>query len=484
MASSFNLPSLFPYYLSSKPVYSSETAFDVSNKYSGESITRVSLADDKIIDRAIEDAEKAQLALNRMVPYERQNILKYCIEQFELRFEELAYVLCLEAGKPINDARGEVTRLIETFKIAAEESVRITGDVIELQTSPRTKGYSGMTKRVPIGVCSFITPFNFPLNLVAHKIAPAIATGCAFILKPASKTPLGALMIGEILSQSDLPTGAFSILPCGRDGAQRFTTDERLKLLSFTGSSDVGWQLKADAGKKSVILELGGNAACLVDHDSNIPAVVERVVYGAYYQSGQSCISVQRVFVHEKIYAEFKTQYLQKVKSLKHGDPLDETTFVGPLIDKAEVRRISEWIEQAKNAGASILCGGQSNGTVLDATVLENVSPNCDIYAQEVFGPVSMLIPFSNFDEALSAINESRFGLQAGLFVTDINKINYAWEKLDVGGVIVGDAPSWRADNMPYGGVKDSGIGREGVVDAIEHMTEQRLLVVKQANEY
>jgi len=299
------LEKAYPYYLANKAVYANQDLV-VTNKYTGEAATSVAMAQADVIDQAIAAAEKSQAALTAMKPYERQNVLNHCVKRFEERFEELAYALCIEAGKPIKDARGEVTRLIDTFRIAAEESVRITGEVMNLEVTPRAKGYQGMYKKVPIGPCSFISPFNFPLNLAAHKVAPALAVGCAFVLKPASRTPLGALIMGEVLAETDLPEGAFSILPCSRDGADLFTTDDRFKLLSFTGLPGVGWVLKARAGKKPVILEVGGNAGCIVDHDTDLDDAIERIVFGAYYQSGQSCISVQRVLIHESLYDEFK----------------------------------------------------------------------------------------------------------------------------------------------------------------------------------
>ncbi len=295
------LQASYPYYLANEPVTPNQD-LAVTNKYTGEIATRVAMADVDAIDRAIAAANEATDAMRKMPAFKRQQILEYCVKRFQERFEELAQALCIEAGKPIKDARGEVTRLIDTFKIAAEEATRIYGEVIPMDISPRANGYSGQWKRVPIGPCSFISPFNFPLNLAAHKVAPAIAAGCPFILKPASLTPIGALIIGEVLAETDLPKGAFSILPCHRDGADLFTTDDRLKLLSFTGSPEVGWNLKAKAGKKPVVLELGGNAACIVDEGTDLEDAVARIVFGAYYQSGQSCISVQRIMVHESLY--------------------------------------------------------------------------------------------------------------------------------------------------------------------------------------
>ncbi|HCG89652.1 MAG TPA: aldehyde dehydrogenase, partial [Alteromonas macleodii] len=411
----------YPYYLASEPHYAN-TDLDVTNKYTGEVATKVAMADADTIDKAIAAAEEAQPAMAAMAPFERQAVLEHCVKRFTERADELAQALCIEAGKPIKDAKGEVSRLIDTFKIAAEESVRINGEVVNLEISARAKGYQGMTKKVPIGPCSFISPFNFPLNLAAHKVAPAIAAGCTFVLKPASRTPIGALIIGEVLAETDLPKGAFSILPCSRDGADLFTTDERLKLLSFTGSPDVGWALKAKAGKKPVVLELGGNAACVVDEDADIEDAIDRVIVGAYYQSGQSCISVQRLLVHSKIYDEFKSRYVEKVKALVSGDPSNEDTFIGPMISEGEAERLHGWIEEAKEKGATILCGGTRDGAMLEATVMENVPKDCDASAEEAFGPLSILVPFDDYDEALEEVNNSRYGLQAGVFTRDIYK--------------------------------------------------------------
>ncbi len=468
----------YPFYLANEAVFANQD-LEVTNKYTGEVATRVAKANVDDIDKAIAAAEKAQPAMTAMSPFERQAVLDHCVKRFKEREDELAKALCIEAGKPIKDAKGEVTRLIDTFRIASEESVRINGEVINLEISARAKGYQGMTKKVPIGPCSFISPFNFPLNLAAHKVAPAIAAGCTFVLKPASRTPIGALIIGEILAETDLPKGAFSILPCSRDGADLFTTDERLKLLSFTGSPDVGWELKAKAGKKPVILELGGNAACIVDEDADLDDAIERLIVGAFYQSGQSCIGVQRILIHRSLYDEFKQRFVDKVKQLKSGDPSDENTFIGPMISESEAKRLDGWIQAAKEQGADILCGGERNGAMLEATVLENVPKDADVSAEEAFGPVAVLYPFDDFDAALEEINNSRYGLQAGIFTRDLYKANRAWDKLEVGGVVIGDVPSWRVDNMPYGGVKDSGLGREGIRYAIEDMTETRLLVIR-----
>ncbi|MGZ6039870.1 MAG: aldehyde dehydrogenase family protein [Phenylobacterium sp.] len=475
------LKSSYPLYLANE-ARSPNQDLAVTDKFTGEVAFRVAQADAATIDAGIAACVEAAEPMARMAAYERQAVLAHCVTRFTERFEELALALCIEAGKPIRDSRGEVGRLIDTFRIAAEESVRIVGEVQPLDISPRAKGYQGMWKRVPIGPCSFVSPFNFPLNLAAHKIAPALAVGCPFVMKPASRTPLGALIIGEVLSETDLPKGAFSILPAHREGADLFTTDDRLKLLSFTGSPDVGWDLKARAGKKKVVLELGGNAAVIVDEDitgADLDDAVERIIFGAFYQSGQSCIGVQRIIIHAKIYDELRDRLVAKTKTLIAGDPKDEKTFIGPMIDVKEATRLDNWIQAAAASGARILCGGKREGAMLEATLLEGVGRDAKLYAEEAFGPVAILSKFDNFEAALDEDNDSKFGLQAGLFTRDLFRTLTAWDKLDVGGVVVGDVPSYRVDNMPYGGVKDSGLGREGVKFAMEDMTEIRNLVIR-----
>ena len=468
----------YPFFLGNKAVQKNKD-LPVTDKYTGETVTYVAMANSLDIKKAIEQAEEAALPMANLAPYKRQEIINHCVIRFQERFDELAESLTIEAGKPIKDSRGEVSRLIDTFRIAAEETVRQSGEVMNMAISPRADGYRGMYKRVPIGPCSFISPFNFPLNLAAHKIAPALAVGCPFVLKPASRTPLGAILIGEILAETDLPPGAFSILPCHREGADLFTTDDRFKLLSFTGSPGVGWNLKSRAGKKKVVLELGGNAACIVDHDTDLDDAVDRIIIGAFYQSGQSCIGVQRIIIHAKIYDSFKEKLVAKTQTLIKGNPKDESTFIGPMISEKEAMRLEGWIEQAKEEGGKVLCGGTRQGSMLDATLMEEVPEHVDLVQEEAFGPVAILSRFENFDAALAEVNRSKFGLQAGIFTRDIYKAQKAWDQLDVGGVVIGDVPSWRVDHMPYGGVKDSGLGREGIRFAMEDMTEIRLLVIR-----
>jgi acyl-CoA reductase-like NAD-dependent aldehyde dehydrogenase len=468
----------YPLYLANEACQPNSD-LEVTDKYSGEVAFRVALADEVTIEAAIDAATKATEPMARMASYERQAVLQHCVARFIERFDELAYALCVEAGKPINDAEGEVTRLIDTFRIAAEESVRLTGEVQPLDISKRARGYQGMWKRVPIGPCSFIAPFNFPLNLAAHKIAPALAVGCPFVLKPASYTPLGAILIGEVLAETDLPRGAFSILPASRDSSDQLTRDERLKLLSFTGSPQVGWALKAKAGKKKVVLELGGNAAVIVDADADLDDAVQRIVFGAFYQSGQSCIGVQRIIAHTEVYDELKKRLVAKTKALVAGNPHDRATFLGPMISEREAKRLHGWIEEATHGGATLLCGGRREGAMLGATLLENVDRSCRAYREEAFGPLAILSRFNDFGAALDEINDSRFGLQAGIFTRDLFQTLEAWDRLEVGGIVINDVPSYRVDNMPYGGVKDSGLGREGVRFAMEDMTEIRNLVIR-----
>ncbi len=471
----------YPYYLANKPMQPNAD-LEVRDKYSGRIATRVAMPDDKAIEKAIAAAVRAEKPMREFKPFQRQAVLNHCVERMSERSEELAKALCVEAGKPIHDAKGEVTRLIDTFRIAAELAPQIGGEVINLEISERAKGYRGFTKRVPVGACSLITPFNFPLNLVAHKVAPAIAAGCPFVLKPSEKTPVGALIIGEVLAETDLPRGAFSVLPVTGDRAAPFVEDQRLKLLSFTGGQ-IGWDLKSRAGRKKVVLELGGNAACIVDADQGdrLDFVVDRLIFGAFYQSGQSCIGVQRIYVHESLYDQLKRKFVNKTRKLKAGDPKKKDTFLGPMISADAAERLHGWILDAKKAGARVLCGGKRNGAMLDATVLENVPADAQVSCQEAFGPVALLAPFHSFDDAIALVNDSEYGLQAGVFSNDLTHTLQAWDQLEQGGVVVGDIPSFRVDNMPYGGIKRSGLGREGIRYAIEDMTELRLMVIRDA---
>ena len=474
------LEKTYPYYLASQP-QTSKTMMEVYDKYSGKVATRVAVPDASATEKAIKAAVKAAAPMKDFRPWARQAVLQHCATRFQERHEELAMALCIEAGKPIKDSAGEVTRLIETFRIAAEEAVRTNGETLNLELAPRLNGYHGYTKRVPLGPVSFITPFNFPLNLVAHKVAPAIAAGCPFVLKPSEKTPIGALIIGEILAETDLPKGAFSILTLDGKHATPLVEDERLKLLSFTGGQ-IGWDLKAKAGRKKVTLELGGNAACIIDADQKprLDKVIERLIFGAFYQSGQSCISVQRIYAHASIYDELKKRLVDAVKQLKAGDPKKKDVFLGPMIDEAAAERLQGWIDEAQKAGGKILCGGKRKGNMLEATLMENVPKNTKANRMEAFGPFALLEPFKKIDDAIAMVNDSDYGLQAGIFTDSLDHAMRAWNGLEQGGVIVNDVPSFRVDNMPYGGVKLSGIGREGIRYAIEDMTEIRLMVMRE----
>ncbi len=469
----------YPFYLANRP-QQPNAELEVVDKFTDEAVSRVARANQRALDQAIATAAEAAGPMRRLAAWQRKAVLKHLAERCKERSDELANVLVVEAGKPIQFARAEVARLLDTIELATEESTRIVGEVLPLDISQRAGAYRGMWRRVPIGACGFITPWNFPLNLVAHKIAPAIACGCPFVLKPASYAPIGALILGEILSETDLPPGAFSILPMRSSDAAALVEDERIKKLSFTGSAEVGWDLRDRARKKLVTLELGGNAAVVVERDADVDDAIKRCVFGGYYQSGQSCISVQRVYVHREIYDAFRVKYVDAVRSLVMGDPRDEQTFVGPIISEGDARRIEESIRDAIGKGGRLLCGGSRQGRMVEPAVLEGVPHDAEASCEEIFGPVTLLYPFSDFDEALAAVNDSRYGLQAGVFTRDIGKIQKAWDELAVGGVMINEVPSFRVDNMPYGGTKDSGLGREGLRWAIESMTEVRLLVIRE----
>lgn len=468
----------FPFYLAGIPVRVN-TELAISNKFNGEVAFRCSLADAAVIDRAIAASTRAFEETRRMPSFARQAVLRHVLARVDQHREELARTVAIEAGKPIRDARAEVGRMIDTFHIAADESVRIGGEYLPLDISPRSRGYEGITRRFPLGPCAFITPFNFPLNLVAHKVGPAIASGCPFVLKPASSTPISALILAGILAETDWPKAAFSVLPCESQNAQALITDERIKLLSFTGSPQVGWAMKSKAGKKKVVLELGGNAACIVDEGCDVAAVADRLIIGAFYQSGQSCISVQRILAHQSLYDPLRMALRERAERLVAGDPLNENTFLGPLISEDDAKRTEEWVREAVAEGATIACGGTRNGSFFDATILENVNPKMKVSCVEVFGPVATLQPFNDFTDAISIANDSDFGLQAGVFTNNLHHAWLAFRELEVGGVIINDIPSFRVDSMPYGGVKESGYGREGVHYAIEEMTELKLMVIR-----
>jgi acyl-CoA reductase-like NAD-dependent aldehyde dehydrogenase len=383
-----------------------------------------------------------------------------------------------EAGKPIKASRTEVERAIFTFNVAAEESTRIYGEYIPLDWQEFTAGRWGLVRRFPLGPIAGITPFNFPLNLVAHKVAPAIASGCTMVLKPAPQTPLSAFLLAECVQQAGWPDGALNVLPLSNEDAGLLVTDERIKLISFTGSAPVGWQIKKNAGKKKVILELGGNAGVIVHSDADLAYAADRCVAGGFGYAGQTCISVQRILVERSVYGQFLDLFLAGVKKLKIGDPLEESTDLGPLIRESDAIRASQWIEEAVRAGARLLIGGKRTGPLLEPTVLTGTRPDMKVNCQEIFAPVVTVESYDDFHAAVRQINNSPYGLQAGIFTRDVKLLFNAYEELEVGGVIAGDVPAFRIDHMPYGGVKDSGLGREGLRYAIEEMTEPKLLVM------
>jgi len=470
----------YPLYVAGKAVETSEW-LEVQDKYTHKVCARVSLADAKILEKAIKAAVKAEAEMAALEPYQKQKILLHCVKRFNEIRGQLTEILIAEGGKPRKAAAAEVERLINTFQIAADAVTQVdSGRMMPLAVTAAASGYQGFVKQVPIGAVSLISPFNFPLNLTAHKIAPAIAAGCPFVLKPASLTPVSALKIAEILAETDLPPNAFSILPCPRELADVLVTDDRFIMLSFTGSDVVGWDMKARAGRKKVTLELGGNAAVIIEPDTEITdSFIDRLIGGAFGHAGQVCISVQRILVHQDIYAEVKKKLVTKLKKLKAADPDLDTTLVGPMIKEAEAQRLKKWLDKAVKKGAKVLSGGKLDGVMFEPTLLEDVDHGLEVYKDEVFGPMAILEKYSNFEAGIECINSSRFGLQAGVYTENLNKMLYAWNQLHVGGVIINDIPSFRVDNMPYGGVKDSGLGREGIQSAIRDMQEERILVIK-----
>ncbi|ULA59919.1 MAG: Aldehyde dehydrogenase [Nitrospira sp.] len=456
----------------------STTVAPVRNPYTGETIAHVCQASPADAEAAMQSSVEGAAAMRRLSGYARSTLLANAAQALQARQEEFARTMTVEAGKPLTDARREVGRAIQTLSIAGEEAKRIGGEVVPLDWSPGMESYWGVTRRFPIGPILGITPFNFPLNLVVHKVAPALAAGNSILIKPAPQTPLTALLLGDLLLKAGVPPGGLNILPCDNTVAEQLVVDSRFKLLSFTGSASVGWMLKAKCGKKKVVLELGGNAAVIIEPDADVEYAAQRCVTGGFTYAGQTCISVQRIFVHESIAESFTEQLMTKVRGLATGDPGDERTVVGPLIDAGAAQRIEGWIGEAVAQGACLLSGGSREGSVVRPTVLSQVTAAMNVSCREVFGPLVTLTPYREFEAALNAVNESDYGLQAGIFTNNIGRIFQAFEQLEVGGVLANEIPTFRADHMPYGGIKDSGIGREGLRYAIEDMTEPKLLVV------
>lgn len=452
--------------------------FDVRSPYDGSVIATTFRPGPEHIEAAIRAAERAFEATRKMGAYERQRILRAIAEGITARREELARTIALEAGKPIRAARAEVDRAIFTSTLAAEESVRIGGEWLPLDLLSSTAGRWAIVRRYPLGPILAITPFNFPLNLVLHKVAPAIATGCAVVHKPASQTPMSSLLLGEIVERSGWPAGALNVLPLGGREAEPLVSDNRLKLLTFTGSAAAGWELKKKSGKKRVTLELGGNAGVIVHHDADLEYAAERCVAGGFSYAGQSCISVQRILVHRRGFDKFMAAFVPSVEKLKLGDPLDEATDVGPMISEPDAVRAAQWVQEAVDGGAKLLCGGKRRGSMVSPAVLTGTGPGMRVNCLEVFAPVVTVEPYDDFADAVRQVNDSSFGLQAGVFTRDLKLLFSAYDELEVGGVMAGDVPTFRVDSMPYGGVKDSGLGREGIRYAIEEMTEPKLLVM------
>src|SRR6478609_2725413 len=449
---------------------------EIRAPYDGSLIARVTQGRKEHAEAAIAAAVKAFGTTRRLPAFERQRVLRQISAFMVERKEEFARTLAQEAGKPIKAARTEVERAIFTFNVAAEESTRIYGEYLPLDWQEFTAGRWGIVRRFPLGPIAGITPFNFPLNLVAHKVAPAIAAGCPLVLKPAPQTPFTAMLLAEAVQQAGWPDGGLNVLPLSNEEAGLLVTDERIKLISFTGSAALGWQIKKNCGKKKVVLELGGNAGVIVHSDADLAYAADRCVVGGFSYAGQTCISVQRILVERSAFARFTEHLLEGVKKLKTGDPLDDSTDLGPLIRESDAVRASDWIQEAVRGGARLLCGGQRQGQVLEPTVLTGTRPEMKVNCQEIFAPVVTVEPYDEFNQALKQINNSPYGLQAGLFTRDAKLIFNAYEELEVGGLIAGDVPAFRIDHMPYGGVKDSGLGREGLRYAIEEMTEPKLL--------
>jgi acyl-CoA reductase-like NAD-dependent aldehyde dehydrogenase len=450
----------------------------VVNPFNEAVVSQVCQASAQDIEEAIASAGPAFQTMRGLSACERATILKAIADGIESRRDEFARLITLETGKPISLARSEVERSVFTFVVASEEATRIEGSMLPLDLNAQSVGRFGLVQRFPIGPIAAITPFNFPLNLVAHKVAPAFAVGNPVLLKPSSSAPSVALLLAEVASRTALPAGGLNVLPCLAGEAEQLVVDERIKLVSFTGSPAVGWPLKSRVGKKKVVLELGGNAGVIVGEDADLELAISKIVSGGFANAGQSCISVQRVFVHRSAFDEFNRRLMIAVQKIVVGDPFDERTLVGPMITQSAAMDAERWIAEAVSMGARVCCGGTRSGAVLSPTVLRDVPPEARVNCNEVFAPIVTVAVFDEFEEAIAQVNNSRYGLQAGLFTNDFHDILEAFRMLDVGGVVVNDVPTYRIDHMPYGGVKDSGFGREGIRYAMEEMTEMKLLAV------
>jgi len=449
----------------------------VMNPYNNKEVAATYQAGEKELEEAITKAISVQDELTDLPSWRRYDILMQIAHQMREARYDLARTISLESAKPIRYALGETDRAIQTFIVAAEESKRLPGEYIDIEWTAAGEGKEGILRYFPLGLVAGISPFNFPLNLAVHKIAPAIAAGCPIILKPSSSTPLSTLMLAGIIDKTDLPKGAVSILPMKRSTGNKLVTDDRFAMLTFTGSPDVGWQMKNEAGKKKVILELGGNAGVIVSETANIEDAVNKCITGGFAYSGQVCIHTQRILVHESIFDQFSQLFVSKVMKLKNGDPLEEQTDISAMIDEANAIRVENWVIEAVENGAKLLCGGQRKKGYFEPTVLSGTDPSMKVCSLEVFGPVVTLDKYADYEQAIKNIDDSKYGLQAGVFTDEISHMNYAFRHLKVGGIMINDVPGFRVDHMPYGGVKDSGQGREGVKYSIHDMLEPRLLV-------
>ncbi len=453
------------------------TELKVTNPYNGQLVATTFLAGQPELEMAISAAQVARKSMHNLPSFRRYEILMLIRNRLAERREEFGRLLMLESGKPIRYALGEIDRSIQTFTVAAEESKRLPKEYLSLDWTPAGEKKEGLVKYFPVGIVAGIAPFNFPLNLAVHKIAPAIAAGCPIILKPSSVTPLSTLLLAQIISETGLPEGSVSILPMDRTTGNSLVTDPRIALLSFTGSPEVGWKMKAGAGKKKVVLELGGNAGVIVSRSTDIGLALSKCLVGAFSYSGQVCIHTQRIYIHQEIFPEFINRFADLVKGIKTGDPASAETEFSSMIDEANALRVENWVNEALDGGARLVCGGKREGTMYSPTVLTNTNASMNVCSSEVFGPVVTLEQFKDFESAVEQMNNTRFGLQAGVFTNDIQEMNRAFEALEVGGVIINDVPTFRVDHMPYGGIKDSGQGREGVKYAMMDMLEPRILV-------
>ncbi len=451
---------------------------EIKSPYDGRVAAKVHFAGLAQVEETVNHAEKAFAKTKRLSSFERSTVLEKISSEIGRRSKEIAESIVLSSGKPLKYAKAEVSRGVNTFQIASEEAKRIYGEVIPLDLSPQTKGRWGIVGHFPLGIIAGITPFNFPLNLVAHKVAPALATGNAFIARPASQVSPTTMLLAEIIAETDYPAGGFNALPCGYEAAETLVDDARIKMITFTGSPEIGWNLKKKAHKKIVTLELGGNAAVVVEPDANLEYAVPRTVMGSFAYSGQVCISIQRIFLHDAIYERFMADFVEAVQKLRMGDPLDGNTDIGPMIDLDSAAKTEEWIDEAVENGARIVVGGGRDGAMFEPTILTDVRPELRISWLEAFAPVVVVYRYHDFEEALREVNHSIYGLQAGVFTNNLSKAYQAFGKLDVGGVIINDVPTFRIDHMPYGGVKESGMGREGLRYAIEEMTELKLMAI------